>query len=149
MANDMTKLMMALMMPPSGMVKEASGVAHTMAEAATVMSKVAPKAIHQTLRPSRCRPSDFQPSLEYPSLVTTSSMIKAATVGVHDHKLHIAKPGGSSRNLMSKAAPKDRHSTRTEKMAALLVSVSFVNISLTPSLTQEPARRSCLLAGSW
>src|SRR5215204_1400343 len=120
----MRKLMMALMRPPSGMVKEARGVAHTMAEAATVMSKVAPKAIHHTLRPSRCRPSDFQPSLEYPSLVTTSSMIKAATVGVHDHKVHKAKPGGRSRNLMSKAAPTDRQSTSTEKMAALLVSVS-------------------------
>jgi hypothetical protein len=60
----MRKLMTVLRMPLSGMVKEASGVAHTIAEAATVMSKVAPKAIHQTLRPSRCRPRDFQPSLE-------------------------------------------------------------------------------------
>jgi hypothetical protein len=120
---------MALRMPPSGMVKEASGVAHTTAEAATVMSKVAPKAIHQTFSPSRCRPRDFQPSLEYPSLVTTSSMIKAATVGVIDHNVQKAKPGGSSRNLMSKAAPTDRHSTSTEKIAALLVSVSFVNIA--------------------
>src|SRR5215216_7086518 len=76
-------------------------------------------------------------------------MIKAATVGVHDHKLHIAKPGGSSRNLMSKAAPKDRQSTRTAKIAALLVSASFVNIPKTPSLlAEEPARRSCLTAGS-
>jgi hypothetical protein len=52
------------MMPSSGTTKEASGVAHTMAEAATVMSKVAPKAIHQTFRPRRWSPSDFQPSLE-------------------------------------------------------------------------------------
>src|SRR5215210_2336737 len=36
------------------------------------------------------------------------------------------------------------HSTRTEKMAALLVSASFVNIFRTPSLAEEPARRSCL-----
>src|SRR5215218_1528653 len=117
MPKKMRKLRIGSMMPPSGTTKEASGVAHTMAEAATVMSKVAPKAIHQTLRPSRCRPSDFQPSLEYPSLVTTSSMIKAATVGVHDHKVHKAKPGGRSRNLMSKAAPTDRQSTSTEKIA--------------------------------
>ena len=55
----------------------------------TVMSKVTPKAIHQTLRPSRCRPRDFQPSLEQPSLVTTSSMIKAATVGVNDHMVNM------------------------------------------------------------
>jgi len=76
-------------------------------------------------------------------------MIKAATVGVIDHKVHIAKPGGSSRNLMTKAAPKDKHSTRTEKTAALLVSVSFVNISRTPSLAEVLARYSCLEAGSW
>jgi len=56
-------------------------------------------------------------------------MINAATVGVIDHKVHIAKPGGSSRNLMTKAAPKDMHSISTEKMAALLVSASFVNIA--------------------
>ena len=31
-------------MPPSGMTNEASGVAHTMAVAATVMSEVTPKA---------------------------------------------------------------------------------------------------------
>jgi hypothetical protein len=49
--------------PPSGTTKEASGVAHTTAEAATEMSKVPPKAIHQTLRPRRCNPSPFQPSL--------------------------------------------------------------------------------------
>ena len=41
------------MRPPSGTTKEASGVAHTTAEAATVMRKVNPKAIHQTLRPRR------------------------------------------------------------------------------------------------
>jgi hypothetical protein len=32
-------------------------------------------------------------------------------------------------NLMSKAAPTDRQSTSTEKMAALLLSASFVNIA--------------------
>src|SRR5215208_6014510 len=74
-------------------------------------------------------------------------IFNAATVGVIDHKVHIAKPGGSSRNLMTKAAPKDRHSTRTEKIAALLVSVSFVNIPKTPSLAEEQARRSCLTTG--
>ena len=51
-------------MPPSGTTKEASGVAHTTAEAATVMSRVNPKAIHQILKPSRWRPSTFQPSRE-------------------------------------------------------------------------------------
>jgi hypothetical protein len=56
------------------------------------MSKVTPKAIHQTFKPRRCRPSDFQPSLEYPSLVTTSSMIKAATVGVNDQMVNMTKP---------------------------------------------------------
>jgi hypothetical protein len=56
-------------------------------------------------------------------------MIKAATVGVIDHNVQKAKPGGSSRNLMSKAAPTDRHNTSTEKIAALLVSVSFMNIA--------------------
>src|SRR5215218_11425015 len=50
---------------------------------------------------------------------------------------------------MTKAAPRDRQSTSTAKIAALLVSVSFVNIPLTPSLAEEPARRSCLAAGSW
>src|SRR5918995_2529406 len=129
MTNCMRKLMTGLIMPPSGTTKEARGVAHTTAEAATVMSKVTPKAIHQTFRPRRWSPRDFQPSLEYPSLVTTSSMINAATVGVIDHNVQKAKPGGSSRNLMSKAAPTDRHSTSTEKIAALLVSVSFVNIA--------------------
>ena len=46
-------------MPSSGTTKEASGVAHTTAEAATDMSKVPPKAIHQTLRPSRCNSRPF------------------------------------------------------------------------------------------
>ncbi len=64
MTTCMRKLMTGSRMPPSGMMKEASGVAHTTAEAATVISKVTPKAIHQTFKPNRWRPSDFQPSLE-------------------------------------------------------------------------------------
>src|SRR5215210_517160 len=60
-------------------------------------------------------------------------MINAAAVGVIDHKTHIPMLGVRSRNLINKAAPTDMHSTRTEKMAALLVSVSLVNIAFTPS----------------
>ena len=60
----MRKPMKTSAMPPSGTTKEASGVAHTTTDAATVMSKVSPNAIHHTFRPSRCSPSDFQPSLE-------------------------------------------------------------------------------------
>jgi hypothetical protein len=75
-------------------------------------------------------------------------MINAATVGVNDHKVHITGPSGSSRNLINKAAPMDMHSTRTEKMADLLVSVSFGNIPCSPSLlAEELARRSCPMAG--
>jgi hypothetical protein len=110
----MRKLIIASAMPPSGKTKEASGVAHTMAEAATVMSKVSPNAIHQTLKPRRWRPSAFQPSLEWPSLVTTSSMINAATVGVHDHKTQVPNSGVSSRILINKATPVAMNSTRTE-----------------------------------
>src|SRR5215204_866612 len=76
-------------------------------------------------------------------------MIKVATVGVIDHKLHIPGPGERPRNLINSAVPTAMHSTSTEKIAALLVSVSFVNISRTlPLLAEEPARRSCLVAGS-
>src|SRR5215210_7857750 len=75
-------------------------------------------------------------------------MIKAATVGVDDHTPARVKPRGRSRNLINKAAPTDKHSTSTEKMAALLVSASFVNIPETPSiLAEETARRSCPTAG--
>jgi hypothetical protein len=59
-------------------------------------------------------------------------MINVATVGVIDHKLHITAPVEKSRNLMSKAAPTAKHSTRTAKIAALLVSASFVNITPLP-----------------
>src|SRR5215213_26402 len=47
------------------------------------------------------------------------------------------------RNLINKAAPTDMQSTRTVKMAALLISVSFVNITQTLS-SASPAR--CILA---
>src|SRR5215216_6196589 len=55
-------------------------------------------------------------------------MINAATVGVMDHKVNMTTSEVILRNLMSKAAPTARHSTRTAKMAPLVVSVSFVNI---------------------
>jgi hypothetical protein len=55
-------------------------------------------------------------------------MTNAAAVGVIDHKTHNFPLGASSRILINKAAPMAMSSTRTEKMAALLVSVSFVNI---------------------
>jgi hypothetical protein len=64
--------------------------------------------------------------------VITSSMIKVATVGVHDQMENMTGSEDIPRNLMSKAAPTARHSTSTEKMAALLVSVSFVNITQYP-----------------
>jgi hypothetical protein len=76
--------------------------------------------------------------------VTTSSMIKAATVGVKDHMVNRTKPWGRSRNLINKAAPTDRQSTSTEKIAALLVSLSFVNLPNIPSLALVLARRSYL-----
>jgi hypothetical protein len=53
-----------------------------MAVATTLTPKGNNKGIHQALRPRRCSPSDFQPSLENPSRVTTSSMINAASAGV-------------------------------------------------------------------
>jgi hypothetical protein len=56
-------------------------------------------------------------------------MINVATVGVNDHTANRPKPGERPSILITKAAPTDKHSTRTEKMAALFVSVSFVNIA--------------------
>ncbi len=61
-------------------------------------------------------------------------MIKAATAGVPDHmenmmRSEVMRSEEILRNLMSKAAPTDMHSTRTAKIAALLVSVNFVNIA--------------------
>jgi hypothetical protein len=41
-------------------------------------------------------------------------MSNAATVGVHDHKIHIPKFAVRSRNLIDKAAPVAMNSTRTE-----------------------------------
>src|SRR5215217_5104454 len=55
-------------------------------------------------------------------------MIKVATVGVHDHMENMTPSEEMLRNLMSKAAPTARLSTRTAKMAPLAVSVSLVNI---------------------
>src|SRR5215211_8696224 len=75
-------------------------------------------------------------------------MTNVAAVGVIDHKIHILMPPVSPSILISKAAPTAMSSTSTEKMAALRVSASFVNISRTPSLAEEPARRSHLVAGS-
>jgi hypothetical protein len=59
-------------------------------------------------------------------------MIKVAPVGVIDYKLRIPGPGERPRNLINRAVPTDMHSTSTEKIAALLVSVSFVNITPLP-----------------
>src|SRR3712207_3800538 len=59
-------------------------------------------------------------------------MIRVATVGVNDHKVHIPGPGERPRNLINRAVPTDMHSTSTPKMAALLVSVSFTNIASLP-----------------
>src|SRR5215208_602484 len=70
-----------------------------------------------------------------PSLVSTSSMINAATVGVHNHKIHIPKFGPRSRNLINRAATRAMSRTSTEKMAALLVSVGFVNILIPTPLS--------------
>src|SRR5215218_279349 len=113
---------------------------------------------HEQRRPKR-DPPDAQAQtveaqrlpalLEEPSRVTTSSMIKAATVGVN---MYTAAPTNSEAMpsaLITKAATRAMHSTRTEKMAALLVSVSFVNMTQTFPLAEEPARRSCLAAGSY
>src|SRR5215210_6331983 len=59
----------------------------------------------------------------------TSSMINVATTGVIDHtEPHISSFEARPSTLIDKAAPTARKSTRTEKMAPLLVPVSFVNI---------------------
>src|SRR5918998_2276607 len=62
-------------------------------------------------------------------------MINAATVGVMDHMENMTRSEVILRNLMSKAAPTAMHSTRTAKIAPLLVSVSFVNILQTSSIS--------------
>src|SRR5215207_4566843 len=74
-------------------------------------------------------------------------MTNAATVGVIDHNAHIPMPRVSSRNLITKADPTARKSTRTEKIAALFISASFVNILLTSSISYAcdvpQATRAC------
>src|SRR5215216_556383 len=75
-------------------------------------------------------------------------MINVATAGVDDHKAAKPKSGVSSSILSNKASPTAMHSTSTEKMAALLVSVSFVNISRTLPPAVSSAECSCLVVGS-
>jgi hypothetical protein len=72
-------------------------------------------------------------------------MIKVATVGVHDQMENMTGSEEMLRNLMSKAAPTAIHSTRTEKIAALFVSVSFVNITKYP-FSRRPSGGVCILA---
>ena len=98
---------------------DASGVAHTAAVATTVINNVPKNAIHHTRSPSRCRPKDFQPSLEYPSRVTTSSMITVARVGVIDQTA--AHPNGFESRpvaLITSAAATASTSTSPVKMPA-------------------------------
>ncbi len=75
----------AITTPPigGGATKVASGVAQTIAVPTTPTNKGASRATPHTLRPARCSPSDFQPALEYPSWVITSSMINVATAGTN------------------------------------------------------------------
>jgi hypothetical protein len=70
--------------------------------------------------------------LEEPSRVTTTSMISAASAGVNMYKAAATNSEVMPSALITKAATRAMHSTSTEKMAALLVSVSFVNISQPP-----------------
>src|SRR4051794_15805553 len=118
------------MIPTSaGAVTDASGVAQTAAVAATVIANVPKKAIGHIRSPSRPRPRDRQPSREYPSRVTTSSMITVAKAGVIDQ---IAPQANwfeaSPKALIARAAATARINTNPVKMAALLVSVSVLNI---------------------
>jgi hypothetical protein len=87
--------MMGSTMPFSGTMNEASGVAHTTAE--------------------------------------------AATVGVNDHNVHMTGPSERPRKRINSAVPRDMHRTSTVKMAALPVSVCFVNITQTLSPAASPA----------
>jgi hypothetical protein len=59
-------------------------------------------------------------------------MIRVARVGVHDQMENKTGFEVILRKLMSEAAATARHSTRTVKTAALVVSVSFVNMTLYP-----------------
>jgi hypothetical protein len=54
-------------------------------------------------------------------------MIKAAMEGVYDHMAHIPKFGVRSINFINTATTAVS-GTSTEKMAALFISVGFVNI---------------------
>ena len=61
--------------------------------------------------------------------MTTSIMTNAATAGVLAHKgAHVSMFEARPSMLINKAAPTASKSTRTEKAAPLLVSVSFINI---------------------
>ena len=125
----MTRLTAELMIPPAGAVTDARGVAQTAAVAATVIANVPKKAIGHILSPSRPRPKDCQPLLEYPSRVTTSSMIKVARTGVIDHTAPQANSlEARPRVLIARAAATARINTSAVKMAALLVSVSVLNM---------------------
>src|ERR671920_175247 len=61
------------------------------------------------------------------SLALSATKIRAATVGVPDHKIHIPKLGVRSRNLIN-TATRAMSRTSTEKMGTIFVSVSYVNI---------------------
>jgi hypothetical protein len=76
-------------------------------------------------------------------------MIKVVTAGVMDHKLHITPSEGIMKNLMSKAAPTDRHNTRTEKITVLLVSVSLVNIAQNPFPRRRTGEAFLPSSGRW
>jgi hypothetical protein len=59
-------------------------------------------------------------------------MMSVATVGVDIHMANIPVPPVKPSMLISKAAPTARTITSTAKMAALVASVSFVNITEPP-----------------
>ena len=130
----MTRPTAELMIPPAGAVTDASGVAQTAAVAATVIANVPKNAIGHILNPSRRRPRDCQPFREYPSRVTTSSMIKVARTGVIDQTAPQANSfEASPQALIARAAATAKINTSPLKMAALLVSVSVLNIAGPPA----------------
>ena len=132
----MTTLTRGLMTPPAGAVTDASGVAQMAAVAATVIANVPKKAIGHSLNPRRCRPRDRQPCREYPSRVTTSSMITVAKAGVIDQTAPQANSfEASPKALIARAAATARINTSPMKMAALLVSVSVLNIVVPPVMS--------------
>ena len=121
------------MIPPSaGAVTDASGVAQTATVAATVIPNVPKNAIGHILNPGRRRPRDCQPFRVYPSRVTTSSMMTVAKAGVIDQTAPQANSfAASPRALIARAAATARINTSPVKMAALLVSVSDLNMMWT------------------